>query len=264
MVTKSGQNGQGSSGERVPLGSGGCSTCYDGVTTGPVPRPPRGPAPPPHQTTSRDPGGECEAAHPPHPLDEIRRLFVQKPAALDPNAGFACTFAFLIIVASVCFYFLSFDVVAQMRVEKGAMQEEARHLEYERQSLEHERLVLKEEREKWEKAHDDSRIPQGAFWEVTWPRWECRGYGKREYWGILRNIPQDRNDLDACMNMPVQIKGVTIKRPERCLYEEGSPHVHGFWMVDWDQPDCKPWHRDLTDKVSLENRGRSKPRIQFD
>ncbi|KAF9782590.1 hypothetical protein BJ322DRAFT_162310 [Thelephora terrestris] len=128
------------------------------------------------------------------------------------------------------------------------MLEEAKHLEYERQSLERERLVLKEERERWEKSHEDSRIPQGAFWEVVWPKWECRAYGKREYWGILRNIPQDRNDLDACMNMPVEVKGVAIKRPDRCLYEEGSSYVHGFWMVDWDQPDCKPWHKYLMDK----------------
>ena len=136
------------------------------------------------------------------------------------------------------------------RLQQAATREEEKRLEVERRSLEHERLVLKEERERWEKARDDVRVPQGAFWDVVWPRWECRAYGKREYWGILRNIPQDRSDIDACMNMPVEIQGVTIKRPGRCEYVEGSPYIHAYWIVDWDQPDCQPWHKDFRDKVS--------------
>ena len=27
--------------------------------------------------------------------------------------------------------------------------------------------------------------------------------------------------------------------------------IHGYWMVDWDQPDCKPWHEEFHDAVSL-------------
>jgi len=55
--------------------------------------------------------------------------------------------------------------------------------------------------------------------------------------------------MDACMNMPVKIKGVTVRRPDRCAYVGNSPRrIHGFWTVDWDQPDCKPWHQDITDK----------------
>lgn len=100
-----------------------------------------------------------------------------------------------------------------------------------------------------EKARD-IRIPQGAFWDPLLPAPDCRAYGKREYHGALQNIPENRTDMDACMNMPVEIKGVTLKRPHRCGYVEGSPRIHGFWTVDWDQPDCKPWHQDVTDKVS--------------
>ena len=168
------------------------------------------------------------------------------------------TFFLLIFVVFISVYVIPakidkyIDAVAQMRIQQAAMREEEIHLQDERRSLEHEREVLKEERERWEKARDESRVPQGAFWEVVWPRWECRSYGKREYWGILRNIPQDRSDVDACMNMPVEIQGVTVKRPDRCEYVEGSPYIHGFWLVDWDQPDCRPWHKDFHDKVSLE------------
>jgi len=107
---------------------------------------------------------------------------------------------------------------------------------------------LRKERERWERARED-RVPQGAFWDSVWPAFDCRAYGTREYWGILQNIPEYWTDLDACMNMPVEIKGVTLRRPYRCAYVEGSPYVHGYWMVEWDQPDCQPWHRDFHDKV---------------
>lgn len=128
------------------------------------------------------------------------------------------------------------------------MRRETKLLVDERKLLEHERLSLKGERERWEKARNESAVPQGAFWEVISPRWECCAYGKREYRGILRNIPKDRDDIDACINMPVKIKGVTIKQPERCQFIEGSPYIRGFWIVDWDQPDCQPWHRDFNNK----------------
>ena len=133
--------------------------------------------------------------------------------------------------------------------ERSRLEQEKQLWENERHLSEQERGELRKERERWEKARED-RVPQGAFWEDTWPAWDCRAYGKREYWGILQNIPEDWTDVDACMNMPTEIKGVSIRRPHRCAYVEGSPHIHGYWMVDWDQPDCRPWHQDLTDKVS--------------
>lgn len=135
-----------------------------------------------------------------------------------------------------------------LEAERSRLAKEKHLLENERQSLEKEEQALKEEREKWERARDEQKIPQGAFWEVLWPAWDCRAYGRREYWGILRNIPAGRSEMDACQNMPAEIKGVTIRRPDRCQYIDGS--IHGFWMVDWEQPDCKPWLQDFADKVS--------------
>ena len=52
------------------------------------------------------------------------------------------------------------------------------------------------------------------------------------------------------MNMPAEIKGVAIRRPYRCAFVDGSPHAHGYWIVAWEQPDCRPWYRDFHDVVS--------------
>jgi len=144
--------------------------------------------------------------------------------------------------------------------ERFALANESIRLENERFALanestrlENERRLLEQERERWEKARED-RIPQDAFWETVYPAPDCRAYGKREYSGALRNIPGGWTDVDACMNMPVEIKGVSVRRPYRCGYVEGSPHIRGYWMVDWDQSDCKPWYRDFHDN-GCSNRG---------
>lgn len=132
--------------------------------------------------------------------------------------------------------------------ERSRLEKRTHLLEDERQLLEKEGLAMRQERERWEKARDELTIPKGAFWEAVLPVEDCRAYGKREYWGTLRNIPEGRSEMHACMNMPVEIKDITIRRPHRCQGVAGS--VYGFWMVDWDQHDCKPWHRDFVDKVS--------------
>lgn len=135
--------------------------------------------------------------------------------------------------------------------ERSRLELEKQLLEDKKHLLEHEKKELRKEREKWEKARED-RVPQGAFWNPIepWSALACQAYGKREYWAELQNIPKDWTDMDACMNMPVEIKGESIRRPDRCGYVAGSPHIHGFWMVGWGQTDCQPWHQDITDKVS--------------
>jgi hypothetical protein len=158
----------------------------------------------------------------------------------------------------------------KMLVEKGALESAIRRSELERSRLEQEKQLLegkrqslaqekeelreegkrlREERKKWEKARED-RVPQGAFWGVIRPAEDCRAYGTREYRATLQNIPEDWTNLDACMNMPVEIKGVSIRRPLQCEHLDFS-HIQAVWMVDWDQPDCKPWHNEITDTVSV-------------
>lgn len=114
----------------------------------------------------------------------------------------------------------------------------------------HEREVMEHERKLWEKAKD-ARIARGAFWDVVRPAGDCRAYGKREYWAALRNIPEGWDAMDACMTIPVEIKGVRIRRPDRCarVFVFPEVQVQGYWTVDWDQPDCKPWFRNFEQKV---------------
>jgi len=145
------------------------------------------------------------------------------------------------------------SAIRRSELERSRLEREKQLLESERQSLERQEESLREEREKWERARED-RVPQGAFWDPLWAAWDCRAYGKREYWGELKNIPQDWTPMEACTNMPAEIKGVNVRRPYRCAYVDGSPHIHGFWVVDWDQPDCKPKLQDITDTVSSEGR----------
>ena len=162
-----------------------------------------------------------------------------------------------IIIGGVVIFLVLMNAIRLSKLERARLEKQREELEDKRKMLENERqmwkderLALKEERERWKKARKD-RGPQGAFWESVLPAEACLSYGKREYWGVLRNIPEGWTEINACMNMPVEIKGVSIRRPHRCHYVEGSPHIHGFWMVDWDQLDCKPWHQDFNDKVSL-------------
>jgi len=162
--------------------------------------------------------------------------------------------AFLVVVLlQIILIIRHTDIMAPfINIESAARRasSEASTLAVEKEKTEHEREAMAREEELWEKAKE-KRVPQGAFWDTVWPAWDCRAYGKREYWGALRNIPEGWSDIDACMNMPVEIKGVTVRRPYRCAYVQGSPHIHGYWMVDWNQVDCKPWYRypDFQDKA---------------
>jgi len=130
--------------------------------------------------------------------------------------------------------------------ERDALVEERERSEQEREKSGWEREKMRRDRELWEKALED-RVPLGAFWDVIWPALDCRAYGKREYWAMLHNVPEGWSDVDACMSMPAEIKGVTFRRPDRCAFVKGSPYIRGYWMVDWDQPDCQPWYHNCHD-----------------
>ena len=107
---------------------------------------------------------------------------------------------------------------------------------------------MKRDIELREKAKED-RVPQGAFWDIIRPASACHAYGKREYRATLQNVPEGLTATNACMNLPVEIKAIIIRRPYRCESVDGSPLVRGYWMVDWDQPDCRPWWRNYQDAV---------------
>ena len=144
-------------------------------------------------------------------------------------------------------------VIRRSKPERSRLKREKQLLEDKRKLLEQEKEKLREQWEKWEKAREDSgRVPQGASWSSEpIAAWDCRTYGKREYWATLENVPEGWTDMDACMNMPVEIKGVNIRRPDRCEYAGDPLGIRGIWMVNWGQTDCKPRLEDVTDTVSF-------------
>ena len=133
--------------------------------------------------------------------------------------------------------------------ERIKSKRERENWEHERERWEQEREEMRRDRELWEKARED-RVPYDAFWDAISPAPACSAYGKREYSSTLQNIPEGWTAIDACMNMPVEIKGVAVRRPYRCAFVEGSSHIYGYWMVDWDEPDCRPWWYNYQDAVS--------------
>jgi len=136
--------------------------------------------------------------------------------------------------------FVSLEFAARRAARDGSA------LLAERERSEQERAKMRHDREVWWEVPDD-RVPLGAYWEDIWPAYDCRAYGKREYWGVLLGVPEGWSAMDACMNTPAEVKGVTIRRPDRCAFVIGSPAIHGYWMVDWDQVGCRPWHKDIRD-----------------
>ena len=187
---------------------------------------------------------------PPGPASPPGFTPFQSPAPVVISRGLAICIA-IILLQTVLIVYNSDALANYINLESAAFRasREKSALVAEREKLERERERLRREREFWERVPED-RVPRGAFWGVVWPAWDCRAYGKREYWGALRNIPEGWSAIDACMNMPVEIKGVSIGHPDRCKFVDGSPDIHGYWIVDWDQPDCKPWYRDFHNAVN--------------
>ena len=149
----------------------------------------------------------------------------------------------LIVYRSNLAKFVSLELTAYRAAREGS------ELSAEREKSERERAKMRHDREVWGEVPDD-RVPPGAYWKDIWPAYDCRAYGRREYWGVLLAKPEGWSAMDACMNTPAEVEGVTLRRPDRCAFVNGSPTIHGYWMVDWDQEDCKPWHKDIRDTVS--------------
>ena len=130
---------------------------------------------------------------------------------------------------------------------------EASALVAERERWEREKENMRHDREMWEKVPED-HIPPGARWGTVSYIYGCRAYGKREYEGVLLDIPKGWSAIDACMNTPVSIKvgwnrpKVEIRQPHRCASVGNS--LHGYWIVDRDQDDCEPKLKDVHDTVS--------------
>ena len=187
---------------------------------------------------------------PPYPEFPSQTLLIDSPPKRRVSRG--CVYFWLaVVLLQVTFIVYRSNTLAKFVDSEST----ARHASNERFTLlaereksEREREKMRHDRELWKMPED--HVPPGTDWKPILPAWDCRGYGKREYWGELLNKPKDWSAMDACMNTPARIEGVTLSRPHRCAFVSGSPNIHGYWMVDWNQNDCKPWHKGIRDTVS--------------
>ena len=189
---------------------------------------------------------------PPQPPPQPPRL--PRPIIHTPQkrtSQSTCLMIVLLQVLCALIVYRSNSLSSYVQLEIGARRasREASALVAEREKLEVERENMRHDREIWERVPKEP-VPPGASWTSVRPVYECRAYGKREYSGALEYIPPGWSVFDACMNTPVRINRVTIKQPHRCGFESGSSHIHGYWMVDWGQDDCKPKHEGVRDVVS--------------
>ena len=155
-----------------------------------------------------------------------------------------------VLCALIVYRSNSLSSYVQLEIGARRASREASALVAEREKLEVERESMRHDREIWERERVPKEPPvPPSGWTIR-PANECRAYGMREYSGALEHIARGWSAFDACMNTPVRINHVTIQHPHRCGFENGSPHIHGYWMVDWGQDDCKPKHEGVRDVVS--------------
>ncbi|KZV76341.1 hypothetical protein PENSPDRAFT_569957 [Peniophora sp. CONT] len=68
----------------------------------------------------------------------------------------------------------------------------------------------------------------------------CLTYGTREYTAKLYNILTTETWADKCANTSIEIKGRTHARPIRCQDYGSDRGIYGYWLVNYDEPECKP------------------------
>jgi hypothetical protein len=82
---------------------------------------------------------------------------------------------------------------------------------------------LKERRRQEEKGRQRSRLA----WINIKGEDGCISYGTRKYSALLSNIPEGYDWMDACMGTPIDIHGVTFRKPDWCGGSVSSCH----WRV---------------------------------
>ncbi|KAH7906589.1 hypothetical protein BJ138DRAFT_1015975, partial [Hygrophoropsis aurantiaca] len=94
----------------------------------------------------------------------------------------------------------------------------------------------------------DERLRLGMFWADLVGDHGCAAYATREYSARLTNVPEwYTHRIEACMDTPVVIHGITYKKPTRCV-DEGSNGLFGHWMVDHNEPACSTFWESYKDK----------------
>ncbi|KAL1940033.1 hypothetical protein VTO73DRAFT_9368 [Trametes versicolor] len=132
-----------------------------------------------------------------------------------------------------------------------------RQREAEQQQRQVARDEFQAEREGWRRQREEEerhrlevvRRSQGVYW--TEPRGDehCHSFGTRAYSSYLKDIPGDLNWLEVCNNMPpVVIHGREMSSsPHKCERDKNG-EVVCVWLVDFDEPACKPYWNEIIDK----------------
>jgi len=74
---------------------------------------------------------------------------------------------------------------------------------------------------------------------------ECLSYGTIRYQARLEYVPPLWDNRAACLATPIQIHRKDVF-PTEC-HRNNETEVLGIWVVDFDEPACKPWWRDIKD-----------------
>ncbi|KAL0571209.1 hypothetical protein V5O48_010746 [Marasmius crinis-equi] len=78
--------------------------------------------------------------------------------------------------------------------------------------------------------------------------WRCERYGLKRFSGLLEER-KDLDSLEACREIPYRFFGVQDRKPDSCE-REGSGRIRGYWMIDFNVPECHPVLKDIWDHVS--------------
>ncbi|KAJ7602241.1 hypothetical protein DFH06DRAFT_1208558 [Mycena polygramma] len=114
-----------------------------------------------------------------------------------------------------------------------------------REQLVRDREQFAYDREQW--IHDremdkrEDRVRAGLYWGDLKSEKRCLRYDTREY-----SAPLLYNTAQACTDMPVEIHGVKISRPDQCD-DKGSSGVFGHWTVN-SEPACVTYFGEITEQ----------------
>ncbi|KAF8985348.1 hypothetical protein BDQ17DRAFT_1415386 [Cyathus striatus] len=132
----------------------------------------------------------------------------------------------------------------EQKVQERKTEEEERRKEWERKVQE--RKTEEEERHKeWEqndqkrKSEEEERHKAAMFWAQLGVG-KCESYNSRRYWSTLQHIPENYTGdrITACMETAARVHGREVK-PLWCD-DLGELGVWGNWVVDFDEPGCRP------------------------
>ncbi|KAE9392221.1 hypothetical protein BT96DRAFT_1023687 [Gymnopus androsaceus JB14] len=82
-----------------------------------------------------------------------------------------------------------------------------------------------------------------SFWVDITPDPMCSTIGARQYTATLSNVPEDWDNVEACMKTSFYVHGKVVSTSPICTVASAlnsTTIVQGRWTIDFDQSDCVP------------------------